>query len=98
MRSNYRNHLEHELNHLSDKERAAQKVASQDESTWKRAFSVAESFIETPNNAADQAEATTRESFRTTHKKVSHIRSERGEIEDELFRFGEDFEGRSSHQ
>lgn len=98
MRSNYRTHLEHELDHLIDQERAAQRESSKDEDTWKRAFSIAESFVDSPNEAADQAEATTKEGFRASHTKVSHIRFDRGEIEDELFRFGEEAESWSSHQ
>ena len=98
MRSNYRTHLEHELNNLIDKECTARKESSKDEGTWKRAFSVAESFIDSPNEAADQSEATAKEGFRTSHTKVSDIRSERGEIEDELFQSGEEAESWLSHQ
>lgn len=98
MRNNYRTHLEYELSHLIDKERSARRVASKDEDTWKRAFSVAESFMNSPDEAADQAEATAKEDFRTSHDEVAQIRTARGEVEEELFRFGEEAESWSFHQ
>ena len=98
MRSNYRNHLSHELEHIKGREEAAKEIASQHEPIWKSASSLAASFVENTCEVAETAKTVAKKDFRGSQAKVSGIRTKRGEIEDELFVWAEDEETWPFHQ
>jgi len=98
MSNNYKTHLTFELEHLIEKERSAQKVASQSEGNWKRVSFINANSGDENSTKITETEFSAQEEFRDDHAVVSGIRTERGEVEEELFQFGEDEGNSRSHQ
>jgi len=91
MASNYKNHLLHEFHRTIEIEKRKARESSEREARWNRAVDRRKN-CERILTQLKSAEIDAETSFREAHRSHSEIRSERGEIEEELFSFGEDME------
>ena len=89
---NYNRYLEGELAHARERSHALEKVVSDAETSFCKVLPPDETPLQVSTESLRIPEVVARrEAYREAHAKYSHARTSQGTIEDEYFRFPEDF-------
>lgn len=92
MSNNYRHYIEYELRSKLTEAAELKAIADRCEETWRDAVTV-RANCERAFERSIVIESDAKEVFRDAHSRFSSVRQEIGEIQDELFRTGEEQEG-----